>query len=291
MSNIGVYGCADGPSGSEIWAAFFCGDILVGTTTVGSDEDLKEDIVPITADSAEFIINNLNPVTFKFQTSTFPELNLSEGHQYGMIAQEVEPIMPALITDVTYPAQFDTLGNEIIPSQTFKGMDYNSLIPVLVTNSKSTNSIIDSLEEINATQDSILADFGSRLEDLENCKCVPKPKSQFLGGGDDGTENDNSKAQQIDVELQNIQNVVLNQNVPNPFAEKTTITYSIPDEVQKAQMLFYDAKGQLINSVDIPTRGQGQINVFGEDLSSGIYSYTLVTDGGVVLTKKMVKAK
>ncbi|MBN4071181.1 tail fiber domain-containing protein [Crocinitomix catalasitica] len=291
LLNYGVYGCATGPVTSEVWAGFFCGNISVAGTTVWSDENLKEDIVPITADSAEFYINNLNPVTFNFNTTAFPELGLVEGHNYGLIAQDVEAVLPGLVMDATIAAVLDTTGTEITPEQTVKTLNYDGIIGLLTANAKAKNATIDSLEEVNAKQDSLLANFSGRLEDLENCKCVPKPKSQFLGGGDDGTENDNSKAQQIDVELQNIQNVVLNQNVPNPFAEKTTITYSIPDEVQKAQMLFYDAKGSLINSVDIPTRGQGQMNVFGEDLSSGIYSYTLVTDGGVVLTKKMVKAK
>ncbi|MBN4077513.1 tail fiber domain-containing protein, partial [bacterium AH-315-C20] len=289
--NHGVQGCAFGPPGSETFAGFFCGDISVGGNIYISDENLKENIEPITVDSAEFLINNLIPVTYNHNSSTVPGLNLSSGHRYGFVAQDVETILPSLVRNVTIPGEVDSLGNVISPDQTFKGFEYNNLLAILTTNAKAKNLTIDSLEEVNATQDSLLADLLNRVEDLENCKCVPKPKSQFLGGGDDGTDNDDSKAQQIDVELKDVQNVVLNQNVPNPFAEKTTITYSIPDEVQKAQMLFYDAKGQMINSVDISTRGQGQINVFGEDLSSGIYSYTLVTDGGVVLTKKMVKAK
>jgi len=296
-TNYGIFGSASG--GITNFAGFFQGDVFTTGDYLPSDENIKENITPITGDSASFFIDNLNPVTFTFNTTDFGELNLREGLQFGLISQEVEPVLPAgFVQDIIYPAEFDSLGTEISPAVTIKGMDYNGFTAIIIADAKNTHNLVDSLEtradsleaKVEA-QGLAIADLIGRVEDLENCKCVPKPKSQFLGGGDDGTDNDNSKAQQIDVDLKDIQNVVLNQNVPNPFAEKTTITYSIPDEVKKAQMLFYNAKGQLINSVDISTRGRGQINVFGEDLSSGIYSYTLVTDGGVVLTKKMVKAK
>ncbi len=295
--NYGIYGSASGAATN--WAGFFVGDVMAGTVFLPSDENIKENITPIAGDTASFVIDNLNPVTFTLNTADFEELNLPEGLQFGLISQEVETLLPSgFVKDITFPSVLDSTGAEITPAFIIKGMDYNGFTAILIADAQNTHKLVDSLEaradsleEVNATQDSLLVDLLNRVADLENCKCVPKPKSQFLGGGDDGTDNDDSKAQQIDVELKDVQNVVLNQNVPNPFAEKTTITYSIPDEVQKAQMLFYNAKGSLINSVDISTRGQGQINVFGEDLSSGIYSYTLVTDGGVVLTKKMVKAK
>jgi hypothetical protein len=61
--------------------------------------------------------------------------------------------------------------------------------------------------------------------------------------------------------------------------------------VVKAQLLFYDANGKLIKAVDLTERGKGQINVFANDLSNGIYSYALVVDGQIIDTKRMVKAQ
>jgi hypothetical protein len=91
------------------------------------------------------------------------------------------------------------------------------------------------------------------------------------------------------ISLNTVQSIVLNQNVPNPFAEQTVITYSIPESVKKADILFYDSNGKLINTVSIKERGNSQLNVFANDLSTGIYTYTLVADGQIVATKKMVK--
>jgi hypothetical protein len=93
----------------------------------------------------------------------------------------------------------------------------------------------------------------------------------------------------MNITLSNRNNIVLNQNVPNPFAESTVISYSIPTTVQKAQIHFYDGQGKLINSVEIIERGNGQLNVFSSDLSTGVYTYSLVADGQVVTTKRMVK--
>lgn len=94
------------------------------------------------------------------------------------------------------------------------------------------------------------------------------------------------------VELSDAPSIILEQNVPNPFAEQTSISYSLNDGVQKAQILFYNADGKLINSSDLKTTaGKGQLNVFASDLSNGIYSYTLVIDGKIIETKRMIKNK
>jgi len=94
------------------------------------------------------------------------------------------------------------------------------------------------------------------------------------------------------VELSEVQSIILDQNVPNPFAEQTTITFTLTEGVQKAQMLFYNLEGKLIKAEDISNKsGKGQVNVFANDLTNGIYSYTLVVDGKIIDTKRMVKQK
>lgn len=95
--------------------------------------------------------------------------------------------------------------------------------------------------------------------------------------------------QQLSVYLSNKEAIILDQNIPNPFAEQTVINFSIPESVKSAQIHFYDGIGSLIKTVEISQRGLGSITVFGADLSSGTYMYTLVADGINVATKKMVK--
>ena len=44
-----------------------------------------------------------------------------------------------------------------------------------------------------------------------------------------------------------------------------------------------------MQSVDVTERGLGNLTVFGSDLSTGVYTYTLVADGQIVATKRMMK--
>lgn len=92
--------------------------------------------------------------------------------------------------------------------------------------------------------------------------------------------------------LNEAQVIVLEQNVPNPFAEQTTIGYNLKEGVQKAQILFYNSDGKLINSSELKTNaGKAQLNVFASDLSNGVYTYSLVVDGKVIESKRMIKTK
>ena len=80
-----------------------------------------------------------------------------------------------------------------------------------------------------------------------------------------------------------------NNTVNNLSTSINAINYNLTDDVGKAQMLFYNASGNLIQSVELTQRGQGQLNVFAENLTDGMYTYTLVVDGRIFATKKMVK--
>ena len=93
------------------------------------------------------------------------------------------------------------------------------------------------------------------------------------------------------VTLNNTGAIILNQNDPNPFAENTTITFNIPSSVNEAKIIFFDNLGRIINTVIISDRGPGKLDVYASNLSSGIYSYSLLADGNLIDTKKMVRNK
>jgi trimeric autotransporter adhesin len=100
-----------------------------------------------------------------------------------------------------------------------------------------------------------------------------------------------SNSAKIDVSLSNKNIVVLEQNVPNPFAEQTTISYFLPENTKNASINFYDLSGKNIKSVSITEKGNGTLTVFASDLSNGTYSYSLVVGGKIAETKKMVRSK
>ncbi|NIV12153.1 MAG: T9SS type A sorting domain-containing protein [Aliifodinibius sp.] len=84
----------------------------------------------------------------------------------------------------------------------------------------------------------------------------------------------------------------LHQNYPNPFNPTTTIKYEL-SAAAKVELTVYDLLGRevktLVNTYH-PT-GTYRVQFDGTQLSSGIYSYTLKTPQGAVISKKMVLLK
>jgi hypothetical protein len=270
-NNYGVYSHVTSTSGNTPptgpnYAGYFNGDVYISGSFGPSDQNLKQDIDSI-SDALE-IISKLRPKSFNYKHSTYPSMNLPVGKQYGLIAQDVEAILPDLVNNNIQPARMDSAGNEITASVNFKGLEYQQIIPFLIKGMQEQQTQIKK-------QDSLIQELSSRIS--------------YCCSSSANARNGNSNLNQLDIELSDKDAIVLNQNVPNPFAEQTTITYNVPVSVEKAQLLFFNANGQVIQTVDIKTRGKGKVNVFASDLSSGLYHYTLVADGKVVDSKKMVR--
>ncbi len=83
----------------------------------------------------------------------------------------------------------------------------------------------------------------------------------------------------------------LAQNNPNPFSESTSIEVSVPQSVRTASLFIYDMSGKMLKRITITERGTSRVPVTAEELTEGMYLYTLVADGKVAGTKKMILAK
>ena len=81
---------------------------------------------------------------------------------------------------------------------------------------------------------------------------------------------------------------MLHQNRPNPFSDKTTIAFFIPEGVKRGQLIIFDDRGNVVKSFNLIQRGQGSIEFNAFHLSHGVFTYSLVVDGVVAETRKMV---
>lgn len=95
-------------------------------------------------------------------------------------------------------------------------------------------------------------------------------------------DEDNTKADNV------LLNAFLFQNNPNPFTDNTEIRCIIPNEVTKADLYIYDMNGHQIESITISQRGNMSLIIQGGSLDAGMYLYSLITDGIVVDTKRMI---
>ena len=220
-----------------------------------SDSTLKNNVTPLINSLA--LLKQLNGINFKWDTLNYPWKNLETDNQIGYIAQDVNAIVPEVVFQ-------DDSG--------YYHVDYQKLMPMVTEGMKQLDSVNQALE--------------TRITAIEDCINSANICASQLRLNE---EDDNNEGQVV--ELENLNAIILDQNLPNPFKEKTTINYSIPEEVIEAQLLFYDMNGRIIKQVDINERGDGKMTVYGENLKNGIYTYSLIADGELISTKRMVKSK
>ncbi len=282
-TNYGVFAYAGGSSPSY-YAGYFDGDVhSTGTVTWASDGMLKKNVADMNPNTALAKLLLLQPKTYEFKRADYPYLSLPQGTQNGLIAQEVQQVFPELVKDIKQPERKDKDGKTVSPELEYKGLNYAGLIPVLVSAVKEQQTKIDSLEDVINTR---LAEIEARL----NMCCGSGKRDEGEGEGVVGDNTNNGTVNRLTVELSSMQVVVLEQNVPNPFAEQTSISYFIPENVSGAQLIFSDMMGNAIKTVEVKS-GYGVVTVFASNLSTGQYSYSLLIDGKVAESKKMVKQR
>jgi hypothetical protein len=265
--------------------------IIRGNNVVPSDERLKENIQNVTASLNS--LKKLHGVTYRLRRdgistltassktkSAIPDTDgfhanppvadslLYSRNHIGLLAQEVRKIFP----DLVYEDKNGILS-----------VDYISLIPVLIESVKELNSnrTADSTnvqKELQTTKKQLLA-LNSELSKLKARlnQCCP---------------NSTLKNAQADASIDNTlneQNVnALNQNAPNPFSQKTEISYYVIQSAQKATINVYDLQGVQKKSYPITTRGNGSLTINGYEFRAGMYLYSLIVDGREIDTKKMI---
>jgi hypothetical protein len=83
-------------------------------------------------------------------------------------------------------------------------------------------------------------------------------------------------------------NAKLYQNTPNPFSQKTEIRYFLADEINYAMILIFDMSGKQVKQYDLTIKGDYALTIHGNELSPGMYTYSLIADNKLIDTKKMI---
>jgi trimeric autotransporter adhesin len=81
------------------------------------------------------------------------------------------------------------------------------------------------------------------------------------------------------------------QNNPNPFDAETGIQMTLPEDVGYATIMIYNLEGKQLKTIQVAERGNVRLMVSANELAAGMYLYSLIADGKVVDTKRMVLTK
>lgn len=91
-----------------------------------------------------------------------------------------------------------------------------------------------------------------------------------------------------DIEEEVVVKASVSQNTPNPFSESTTIQYALPNDVVTALLCVYDLNGKQLIQKKLTDRGYASVTLHGGELPAGMYLYSLIADGKVIDTKRMI---
>jgi len=228
------------------------GQIYATSVASPSDERFKKNIKDV--NGALEGIKSLSGVTYEFKNVRSDEARqFPKGNQYGLLAQQVQEAFPDLVIE---------------DEEGYLAINYMGMIPVLVEAMKELSG--DSIGHYQAQLSALREENLSIREELNELKKMIK-----------GNTIDSSFGKEA----------YLNQNQPNPSDGNTRIQYSLPDSVQKASILIYDLQGKQVMDFKNLNSGSGEIDILNNTLDAGMYIYSLVADGRIVDTKRMILSK
>lgn len=228
--------------------------IVATTVSQSSDARLKENILDLKNATSSLL--NLRPVSFDFKPTENADTAKLK-NKVGFLAQEVQQTLPHL---VDYMEEVDVYT-----------LDYISMIPYLVKGFQEEHAANERLRQQMEDMQETIDLLWDKLNEKENLTSAPKNSKKSASAN----ETNNAGT--------------LSQNMPNPFSESTTITYTLPVKAKASSLNIYSATGNLVYTYVLPTGVQkGTITVEGHTLTPGLYTYSLVVGGRVLDNKRMV---
>lgn len=232
-------------------------------------------------------ISKLRPVVYNFEakkfdeflgsgntsgngaTSTSLDYSQAENIRYsGFIAQEVE--------QAAKESGYDFNGVHVPEnSQDNYSLAYAEFVVPLVKAVQEQQEIIESQKMEIQTQQNDMAAMKARLDKLEQLTMTSKSSN------DEILKSTPSESDQPRLE----------QNFPNPTDRSTVIGYYLPATSGDAEIRFFSERGEMIKSILLNEKGNGQISLEIRNISAGVCRYSLIVDGAAVDTKQMVITK
>jgi hypothetical protein len=189
-------------------------------------------------------IMQLHPVKFNWKN------NAGTGDKLGIIAQEIQKVLPEVVRDWEYQSEEKTGKKTKMPSAKL-GVMYADIIPVLIRAIQEQQKQIDDLKQL--------------VSQVSSVQINPGASSDMIV----------------------LSNTSLGQNVPNPVRRTTTIRYNAD---RNAQINITDEKGKLIKQIQLD-KGTGILNLDCSSLAAGPYNYSLVAEGKIIDSRKMIVVK
>jgi hypothetical protein len=77
---------------------------------------------------------------------------------------------------------------------------------------------------------------------------------------------------------------------PNPVQTQASIDYKLHSESVKARLTLHNILGKIMGDYDLPA-SETRVKIQADELTSGVYFYTVYIDNSGVLTRKLIVRK
>lgn len=190
----------------------------------------------------------LNPVTYNYKK--VDGLCLSQLNQHGFISQELAEVFPELTKDITKPV-FDEEG-KVVSELSYKTINYIGLISVLT----------ESVQELNTELIKV-------RQDLDDYKANDAIRGQIVQN------------------MPSLNGYSIEQNVPNPFDDRTSIRFQLAPGVQNATLSIFNLNGAFVRDYSLDGNS-GEVEILASEIGKGMYIYSLNQNGQEIISKRMI---
>ncbi|MEM1119336.1 MAG: tail fiber domain-containing protein [Bacteroidota bacterium] len=260
---LSVNGSAGKPGGGS-WSSF-------------SDRRLKNKIQDFEDGLAQVL--RIRPVRYSYNGKAGMPTDKS---YVGVVAQEMQKVAPYTVASVTYRAEGRAPKNYL----TYDG---TAVTYMLVNAVQEQQELIETQRELVDSQKKEITNLTNQVSDLEaEVQELAEVRAEVTELKQLVQQLVADRAAPQEGTLVLSAQALLAQNQPNPFSEQTLIRYTVPANVQRAQIRITTTDGRVLANYPIEQAGEGELTLEAGTLPAGTYFYSLLLDGQVQETHRMV---
>ena len=319
--NCGVWGAASSTTSNKIYGVFGAINADKGAAIYGQAYPWTSSSgAALTSPYAGYFDGNVHVLggltytgvqltSLPNSSSVNPEVLFSDSKASSLTSKQLQQLE---VQRYIYTTPLRSLNKEFFTDEDFAGMDSLECATLkkdlleLKDNDKITQQIhakqhytlkAEQLEEVFPD---LVYDNEDGTKSINYVEMVPilvqainelSAKVAELEGGNGSARKVASKSTGITSADESVQVLSLGQNKPNPFGTSTEIEVSVPESMQSAFVYVYDLQGKKVQQVNLTARGRQTVQLNATSLADGMYLYSLIADGKVVETRRMIVEK
>jgi hypothetical protein len=163
--SYGLFAEAGSPASPVNWAGYFLGSTFISSTWNMSDENLKSEIEPL--ENMNEMLNGIDVISFEYSNETAPFISVPSGLHYGVVAQQIQEILPELTKDASIPNLQRGNGDVLTEATDLLSVNYDQFIPMLIQAYKERQTSIEQNQQLLDQLQSQLEEMTTLLDSME----------------------------------------------------------------------------------------------------------------------------